>query len=153
MQEYRLSQAKIDELTAELDERVNVTRPQAIERTAIARAFGDLSENAEYHASREAQARNEGRIEEIKEILKHAVLVERKGGSAAELGATVTLKKSGADDHVTYTLVSAQEADMAAGRLSVDSPLGSCVVGKSAGHTCSVETPRGSVEYTIISIS
>lgn len=153
MQEYRLSQAKIDELTAELDERVNVTRSQSIERTATARAFGDLSENAEYHAAREAQARNEGRIQEIKEILKHAVLVERKGGDVAELGATVKLQKAGADDHVVYTLVSAQEADMSQGRLSVDSPLGVCIVGKGAGTTCSIETPRGTVEYTIIHVS
>jgi transcription elongation factor GreA len=153
MQKFQLSQVKIDELRQELDYARGVLRGQIGERVETARAFGDLSENAEYHAAREAQAKNEGRIQEIEGILKGAVVVERRGSDIAELGAEVTLKKIGADVHQVYTLVTEHEADMAQGRLSVTSPLGSCVIGKKSGDTCQVETPRGTTEYEIISIT
>lgn len=141
------------ELEAELLERKTITRLEISERVATARAHGDLSENAEYHSARESQGKNEGRIQEIEYILKHGKIVQRSGSDVAELGASVTLKKSGVDDHIVYKLVGPHEADMAQGRLSVESPLGSCILGKRAGESCSVETPRGSVEYNIIEIT
>ena len=147
-----LTQSKKSDLETEMKHRKSVLRPEIAERVQAARALGDLSENAEYHASRDEQAKNEGRIQEIEHILKHAKIIERSGGSKAELGATVVVKKSGSDDEKTFMLVDHAEADIAKNKISDASPIGAAMMGKSVGDTFSITTPKGAIEYKIISI-
>ena len=112
-----------------------------------------MSENAEYHASRDEQGKNEGRIQEIEHILKHAEIIHRSGTDKVELGATVVVKKIGSDDEKTYMLVDNAEADIAKNKISTASPIGAAMVGKTTGDTFSITTPKGSIEYTIVSIT
>lgn len=148
-----ITESKKVELLKELDHLKNVVRADISDRVQTARAHGDLSENAEYHSAREAQAKNEGRIGEIEHILKHAKIIERSGSSIAELGAQVRLLKKSTDEKRDYVLVGPEEADMAQGKLSIESPLGGVLVGKKVGDICSVETPKGSTEYEILEIN
>ncbi len=152
MEKVLLTAAKKAELEAELQHRKSVLRAEIGEQVQTARAHGDLSENAEYHAARDEQGKNESRIMEIEDVLKRAVIIERSGSGKGELGASVTLQRDGDGGPKTYTLVSPQEADMAQGRLSIDSPLGKCVIGKGSGDVCVIETPKGEAKYNIISI-
>jgi transcription elongation factor GreA len=149
----QITQSKKEELELELKELKEVKRAEISERVATARAHGDLSENAEYHAARTAQAKNEGRIQEIEYILKHSEILERTNSDIVELGATVTLQKIGAGTEHLYMVVSPEEADMAGGKLSVTSPLGACVINKKTGDTCTIETPKGKVEYKVVKIA
>lgn len=153
MEKIFLTEQKKTELETELHDRKFVVRSEISERVQTARAHGDLSENAEYHAARDEQGKNESRIKEIEAILKAAVIIERSDSGRAELGATIVLQKDGEVDQKTYLLVSAHEADMAAGRLSIDSPLGICLVGKGSGDICQIETPRGTMKYKVVSVS
>lgn len=152
MEKEFITQTKKEELEAELSERKTVLRDQIGERVATARALGDLSENAEYHAARSEQGKNESRIMEIESILKRAVIIERSGSGKVELGATVIVKKIGDTDEKTFMIVSDTEADIAQGKISTSSPMGSVMFGKSAGDEFSITTPRGEVSYTIISV-
>lgn len=148
-----LTKAKKEELEAELIHRKSVVRPEISERVQAARALGDLSENAEYHASRDEQGRNESRIQQIEAILKTAKVIERTGSDRAELGATVVVKKTDTDEEKTFMLVDNAEADIAQNKISPSSPIGAAMLGKRAGETFILETPRGSVEYKIVDIS
>jgi transcription elongation factor GreA len=150
MQPILMTQSGKDEMQAELNERVNVIRPDVGARMAAARALGDLSENAEYHTSRDEARRNEGRIEEIQEILKRVRIIAATKHDRGELGAKMTLSKNGSE--VVYVLVSAAEADIRAGKISIESPIGQLLVGLSAGQTFSHTTPGGIVEYQVISV-
>ncbi len=149
--EYITQQKKTD-LETELNELKTVIRPAIIERVASARALGDLSENAEYHTSREQQSKAQGRIDFIEDLLKRAVIVERTGSSNAEMGASVTFKKIGTDITKTYTLVSVHEADLETGKIAITSPIGSAMIGKSIGEQFTVSTPAGETVYEIIDI-
>lgn len=151
MSEFITSE-KRSELEAELDHLKNVVRPEVIERVGSARALGDLSENAEYHTAREDQGRMEGRIQYIEHMLKHAKIIERSGGYSAELGAEITFKKSGTDEIKTYTLVTERESDLESGKMATTSPIGAAMLGKSAGETFTVITPRGETVYEIVEI-
>ena len=152
-EEILITPQKKAELEAELVERKTVIRPAIGERLQAARALGDLSENAEYQTSRDEQGKNEGRIQQIEAILKHAKIIERSGSGRVELGATVTIKKVADDSEKTYTLVSETEADIANNMISPSSLIGTAMLGKSAGDTFTVTTPRGEVEYEIMAIS
>ena len=150
-----ITAAKKAELEAEMLHLKTVIRPGISERLQTARAMGDLSENAEYQSSRDEQGKNEGRIQQIEHVLKYAKLVERSGSDKVELGATVVIKKTAdgsAADEKTYMIVSETEADIGQNKISTASPLGSAMVGKSAGQTFVMTTPRGDVEYEIVSV-
>ncbi len=150
---YQLTAEKKRELEVELVERKTVLRPEISERVATARAFGDLSENAEYHAARNEQGKNESRIMELEEILKKAIVIERSGSDRVELGATVVIKKVGDLEEKTYMIVSDTEADIMQNKLSTSSPMGAAMMGKSVGELFIITTPRGEVTYKILNIS
>ena len=141
------------ELETELIHLKTIVRPSIGDRLMAARALGDLSENAEYQTSREEQGKNETRIQQIEGILKFAKVIERSGSDKVELGATVVVKKLSDNTEKTYIIVSDAEADIMANKVSTNSPIGSVMVGKQSGQTFTLETPRGTVEYSIVSVS
>lgn len=148
-----LTAAKKAELEAELAHLKTVVRAAISERLQTARAMGDLSENAEYQTSRDEQGKNEGRIMQIEAILKTARVIERSGSGQVELGATVVVKKRATGEEKSYMIVDDAEADIAQNKISPSSPIGGAMMGKSAGQLFVIETPRGEVEYEIMSIT
>jgi len=139
-------------LRAELQHRKFTLRPQITQAIAEAREHGDLKENAEYHAAREQQSFNEGRIQEIESKLADAQVIDVKKIAPTGkviFGATVTLVDSDSGNEVRYKLVGEDEADLKAGKLSVMSPIGRALIGKAEGDVVTVKTPKGAVEYEI----
>ena len=140
-----------DKLQTELDLLVNTERKNVAQRIKEAKEQGDLSENAEYAIAKEDQERIENRILEIKEILREATLAEDGHGSDfVNIGNTVTLTNDGKT--VTYTIVGANEADPANGKISNESPLGKACIGKKSGDLVETETPAGLLRYTIAAV-
>jgi len=139
-------------LRAELQHRKSVLRPQITQAIAEAREHGDLKENAEYHAAREQQSFNEGRIQDIEGKLADAQVIDiTKIAPTGKVifGTTLTLIDPETGVEVRYKLVGEDEADLKAGKLSVMSPIGRALIGKSEGDVVSVRTPKGDVEYEI----
>ncbi len=136
------------EITAELSELKNVKLPAAIDRVARARDFGDLSENAEYHAAKEELAFIEGRVEELEELVRNAEVVEEANGNGAvSVGCRVTVEVDGKEH--TYEVVGEWEADPIAKKISHTSPLGQALMGKKKGELVEFEAPAGKVIYKI----
>lgn len=139
-------------LRSELQHRKSVLRPQITQAIAEAREHGDLKENAEYHAAREQQSFNEGRIQEIEGKLADAQVIDvRKISPTGKVvfGATVTLIDAETDTEVRYQIVGEDEADLKAGKLSVMSPIARGLIGKTEGDVVVVKTPKGDVAYEI----
>jgi transcription elongation factor GreA len=145
----------LEELKLEHDEIVNHKRPDLVERLAAAREMGDLSENAEYHAAREELAFLDGRIDELQEMLKQAILIKDEPSSSAgnqvKLGSNVTMKCDGKE--VTYSVVGELEANPAEKRISHESPLGKALMNKKIGEVVAVKAPARTISYTIVSIN
>ena len=120
-----------------------VKRPEIVKSIKTAREFGDLSENAEYHAAREAQAMNESRIRVLEHHLATAVVSDTAGGDEAAIGSVVKYRDADSGKETEVTLVHRLEADLAAGKLSVESPIGTALMGASEGDEVTFETPRG----------
>lgn len=141
------------ELEAELKHLEAVERKEIIESLEFAKSLGDLSENAEYHQAREAQGRLEDRVQEIKRILKNAEVVSgRHKTDSVGIGSVVTVQKKGTKDKKTFTVVGEGEADMAAGKISYQSPLGGALFERKKKEVVTFEGPAGIVEYTILDI-
>jgi transcription elongation factor GreA len=142
-------------LEDELRRLKNEERPAIIRALAEAREHGDLAENAEYQAARERQSFVEGRLAEIGDIVSRAEVIDtsKLSGDVVRFGAKVELADEDTDEETTYQIVGSHEADIAAGRLSVTSPLGQALIGKSIGDSVEVTTPRGSKAYEIIKVS
>lgn len=140
-------------LILELEQLKGPKRKEIIEALATAKALGDLSENAEYHNAREEQGKLEERIKEIDKILQTSEVVTSTGGDTVLVGSVVVIVKEGTKEEVTYSIVGAEEADMAAGKISHKSPLGVALYGKKKGDSVTFTTPRGSVNYKIINVS
>lgn len=139
-------------LRDELKERKFVLRSQITEAIAEARAHGDLKENAEYHAAREQQSFNEGRIKDIESKLADAQIIDISKlpqGEKVIFGVTVTLIDADSGTELRYRIVGEDEADLKLGKISVMSPIARAVIGKSVGDIGVVETPNGRVEYEI----
>ncbi|MEY2640835.1 MAG: hypothetical protein RL150_228 [Candidatus Parcubacteria bacterium] len=151
VKEY-LTQAKYDELTQELDMLIHEKRKEVAEHLEYAKSLGDLSENAEYHEARDEQAKVEARIAQLEHMLKHAEIVKHKASDTVEAGATVTISKQGEKGQQVFLLVGSEEADMAAGKLSYQSPLGRMLMGKKKGDSFELETPKGVVAYKIVDV-
>lgn len=135
------------ELTELLEKRKGI-----IERISRAKEQGDLSENAEYHAAREEQAFNEGRIQEIEHTLKTAKVVESSTASdTVQLGNTVTV--SFEDKTVAYTIVGTNESSVQEKKIAIDSPVAKALVGKQIGEEINISLPAGTKTYKIISIT
>lgn len=127
-------------------------RKEILDALEYAKSLGDLSENAEYHQAREDQGKTEDRINQIEYMLQSAVIVKKHHSTKVEMGSTLSVKKEGSKDSMSYTIVGAEEADMASGKISHKSPLGNALFGKSKGDSVSITTPKGLVKYTIVSI-
>lgn len=147
-----LTKEKFDELTKELDLLRTVKRKEIAQNLEYARALGDLSENAEYHEAREAQANAEGRIAEIENVLKHAQIVEeRKHGELVVMGSAVTVEKNNGEK-MKVKIVGSEDANVSEGKISNSSPLGVAVLGKVKGDIAVVLTPKGKISYKIVSV-
>lgn len=141
-------------LQEELDYLVTVKRTEITERLKEARAQGDLSENAEYEQAREDQSFNEGRIQELEQMLKNAVVIDdsQSNKDVVNFGATVILEDMEIGEQEEYTIVGTAEADSFAGKISNDSPVGAAILGRKAGDVVEVATPAGVLQYKIIEI-
>lgn len=141
-------------LIAELQRRTSEERPSIIEAISEARAHGDLSENAEYHAAKEQQSLNEGRIMELESMLAMAEVIDvtKLSGDTVKFGATVTIVDEDTEDEKTYQIVGDAEADASAGRISISSPIARALIGKSEGDSIEVSAPGGSRGYEILKI-
>ena len=122
---------------------------------AEARSYGDLSENSEYDAAKNEQAKLYGRIAEIEDILSHAVIIEDENEATGRvgLGCTVVVEDMKTGKQSTYRITGSQEANPMEGKLSDDSPFGRAVVGKGIGDTFMVNAPAGSYQMTVVSVS
>ena len=154
MDKIPMTAAGYSVLENELKHRQQVERPRIIEQITEARSHGDLSENAEYHAAKETQSHNEGRIAELEDKLARADVIDvsKLSGKAIKFGAKVTLADEDTEEESTYQIVGAEEADVDKGRLSVTSPLARALIGKQTGDSIEVTTPRGSKAYEIIRV-
>jgi transcription elongation factor GreA len=146
----QLSQGALDRMTAELEELTHVKRQEVVARIKAAREHGDLKENAEYHAAREEQSFLEGRVQALEDRIRRAEVVNEVATGKVIIGSTVTVEVGG--DELRYTIVGSAEADPAAGRLSMASPVGAALLGSVAGADVEVRTPRGSVRYKVLAV-
>ena len=138
-------------LTDELKKRQSVERPRIIEHIAEARSHGDLSENAEYHAAKEEQSHNEGRIAELEDKLARADIIDisKLSGDVIKFGATVTLVDEDTEKKQVWQIVGEVEADAKKGRISITSPLARALIGKAKGANVEVVTPGGAKAYEV----
>jgi transcription elongation factor GreA len=141
-------------LEEELKLRQQVERPRIIQAISEARALGDLSENAEYHAAKEAQALNEGRILELESLISRAEVIDvtKLSGERIKFGATVKLVDEDTEEEKTYQIVGEPEADVHSGRVSVSSPIARALMGKTIGDTVEVTTPGGGKSYEVVGV-
>jgi transcription elongation factor GreA len=142
-------------LFAEFQRLQQVERPRIIQAIAEARGHGDLSENAEYHAAKEAQSLNEGRIAELEDKLQRAEVIDvsKLSGSTVKFGATVTLIDEDTEEEKVLQLVGESEADVKSGRISITSPTARALIGKKKGDTVEVNTPGGGKSYEILKVA
>ncbi|ABE63644.1 GreA/GreB family elongation factor [Nitrobacter hamburgensis X14] len=141
-------------LADELKKRQSVDRPRIIEHIAEARSHGDLSENAEYHAAKEDQSHNEGRIAELEDKLARAEIIDvsKLSGDTIKFGATVTLIDEDTDKKAVWQIVGEAEADAKKGRISITSPLARALIGKKKGASVEVVAPGGAKAYEITKV-
>src|SRR5258707_10000993 len=141
-------------LENELKHRQQVERPRIIQQITDARTHGDLSENAEYHAAKESQSHNEGRIAEPEDKPARADVIDvsKLSGDTVKFGATVTLVDEDTEKKQVWQLVGEPEADAKAGRISITSPLARALVGKKKGAQVEVVTPGGAKAYEVIKV-
>lgn len=142
-------------LQDELKRLKTIERPRVIEAIAIARAHGDLSENAEYDAAKEKQSFIEGRIKEIESKIAFCEIIDvsKLGGDRVVFGSTVTICEIDTDKEVTYKIVGADEADVKTGKISVQSPIARGLIGKKLNDEVTINTPAGRKEYEIMDVS
>jgi transcription elongation factor GreA len=141
-----------DRLQTDIAELEGEKRRELAERIGIAREWGDLKENAEYHAAKEDAAMLEAKIARMRDQLRTAEILEAADGKVAGMGSTVTYADGKSGKAVTYKLVPAREADPAKGLLSIDSPVGRALAGAKAGATRTLDTPSGQRTMTVRSI-
>ncbi|PTW59097.1 transcription elongation factor GreA [Breoghania corrubedonensis] len=141
-------------LEQELKHRTSVERPRIIQAISEARAHGDLSENAEYHAAKEQQSHNEGRINELEDKLSRAEIIDvsKLSGDKIKFGATVTLIDEDTEEEKTYQIVGDAEADVKEGRVSISSPISRALIGKEVGDSVEVAAPGGAHSYEITEV-
>ena len=141
-------------LEIELKRRQSEDRPRIVNAIAEARAHGDLSENAEYHAAKEQQSLNEGRIQELEDVITRAEVIDvsKMSGDTVKFGATLTLVDEDTEEEKHYQIVGDQEADVAAGKISISSPISRALIGKEEGDSVEVAAPGGSRSYEILRI-
>ena len=142
-------------LESELKRRTTEERPRIIELISEARGHGDLSENAEYHAAKEAHGLNEGRIGELEDQLSRAEIIDvskLSGSKTIKFGATVTLVDEDTDEKKKYQIVGDVEADVKQGKISISSPIARALIWKSKGDTVEVAAPGGAHSYEVLDV-
>jgi len=151
MDKIPMTSAGYSALENELKHRQQVDRPRIIQLITDARTHGDLSENAEYHAAKETQSHNEGRIAELEDKLARAEVIDvsKLSGDTIKFGATVTLIDEDTEKKQVWQIVGEPEADAKKGRISVTSPLARALIGKSKGANVEVVTPGGAKAYEL----
>lgn len=150
-QEFKMSQARFDELQKELNYLKTTRSDEVAEQIKVARGFGDLSENSEYDEAKNEQGKLYSRIAEVENILLHAVIVEEDAGpsNVVSIGSKVTITAVTGGKTLTFKVVGSQEADFPNGAISEDSPIGKALMGAQVGETVTVEAPRGNMQYTV----
>jgi transcription elongation factor GreA len=141
-------------LKEELRWRQQEERPRIIEAISEARTHGDLSENAEYHAAKEAQSHNEGRINDLEDFIARAEVIDvsKLSGEKVKFGATVVLVDEDTEEERTYQIVGDQEADVKSGLISISSPIARALIGKEVGEAIEVIAPGGARGYEIVEV-
>lgn len=147
-----LTQEKFQEFTKELEYLRTVKRKEVAEHLEYAKKLGDLSENFEYHEAREEQAIVEDRIGHLEMILKTATIIDGKHGDTIAIGSVAKVQKDGDKDIRIFKIVGSEEADMAHGKVSNMSPLGSALLGKKKGDKFTFRTPKGEASYTLVAV-
>ena len=142
-------------LETELQRLKAVERPRIISAISEARAHGDLSENAEYHAAKEQQGYNEAKVAELEDKLSRADVIDisKLGGDSVKFGATVKLVDEDTEDEVSYKIVGEYEADVKKGKISITSPIARALIGKKKGDSVEVTTPMGARAYAILKVA
>ena len=150
-----LTQEGYDKLTAELEDLKTNGRPAAARAIAEAREKGDLSENAEYDAAKDAQGLLELKINELEKVLANARVLDTSelDNSEVRVLSKVRIKNKKTKKEITYQLVSESEADLKAKKISVGSPIGKGLLGKKVGEIATIETPRGGIEFEVMEIN
>ena len=153
--EYKITSLRLAELEKELNYLKTTREREIAAMIAEARSYGDLSENSEYDAAKNEQAKLYGRIAEIEDILSHAVIIEDENEATGRvgLGCTVTLKDVETGEEEVYRITGAQEANPMEGKISDDSPMGRAMVGKAVGDRFTVKAPTCTYEMEILDIS
>ena len=149
------TQQGYQELVDELYRRTHEEREKIKNDIATARGFGDLSENAEYDAARNDQAKNEARIKELEELIENAVILDESNidSSVISLGSTVKVLNKTVNVEFTYALVGSNEANPAEGKISDQSPIGAALINKKAGDEITVEVPNGTLVMKVLEVT
>ena len=150
--EYKMSQARFDELKQELEYSKTTRADEVAELIKEARGFGDLSENSEYDEAKNEQGKLYSRIAELEDILLHAVIVDESemDSDKISIGCTVTVTNLDTRKQLpAYKIVGSQEADVMSRAISEDSPFGKALMGRKAGEEVTVEAPKGIIHYRI----
>ena len=151
--EFKITSLRLHDLEKELNYLKTTREREIAAMIAEARSYGDLSENSEYDAAKNEQAKLYGRIAEIEDILSHAVIIEDENEASGRVGLGCTVTVADADGEITdYKITGSQEANPMENKLSDDSPFGRAIVGKSVGDTFTVNAPSGSYTMKVINI-
>ena len=155
MQRIPLTPEGFRKLQEELEKLMKVDRPKNIQAISEARAHGDLSENAEYHAAKEQQSFIAGRIQELKSKIAMAQVIDpsKIKQSSVGFGAKVKVLDTEADEEYIFILVGPEEADAKHGKISISSPVGKALIGKEVGDTAVIKAPARTIEYEIVEIT
>ena len=154
MERIPITKQGLEKVKAELNHLESVERPQNIRAIEEARAHGDLSENAEYHAAKETQSFIEGKINELRAVIGKSEVLDLETGPTDRVvfGRTVLLYDVNTEEEVTYQLLGPYESDPEKGKISVTSPLGQALIGRETGDEVRVKTPGGTQEFEIVEI-
>ena len=154
MQKVPMTTQGYQALKDELKRRTHEDRPRIVNDISEARAHGDLSENAEYHAAKEQQSLNEGRISELEDVIGRAEVIDvaKMSGDTIKFGATVQLVDEDTEEEKRYQIVGDQEADVSAGKISISSPIARALIGKEEGDSVEVSAPGGARSYEVVEI-
>ena len=148
-----LTQQGLDDLKKELDDLINVRRPENVQAIKEARSLGDLSENAEYDAARSEQATVEAKIIELESMIEHAVIIKEVKTDKVSIGNTVKIEYVDDNETEEYSIVGSKEADPFNNRISNESPIAQAIIGKKVGDLASVASPNGEYQVKILEIS
>jgi len=154
MERVPMTIAGFKSLEEELQRLKAVERPRIIAAISEARAHGDLSENAEYHAAKEAQGLNEARVAELEDKLSRAEVIDtsKMSGDTIKFGAVVSLEDEDTGDKVKYAIVGDAEANLRDGKISISSPIARALIGKSKGDSVEVTTPKGTRAFHVLKV-